>query len=189
MVAMAMVAMVATVAMEWISIQKVKMKTAGTVVWMTKKKKATIQLEMKLQKMPDSSESTDQDGLEDMVDMAMVDIMEEKVEKEAKKKKVKVKKKKKKPKEKPKKKEVKKLLQQKLMQVACLQNLTHLKPQPKFQHQKKKKKRKEKLILTVMMKVMTNKKNLLLMMKWTLKQRKILLKRENKVKLQKNLKK
>ena len=62
MVAMVAMAMEAMVAMEWDIMLKVKMKIAGTAEWMIKKKKATIQPEMKLPKMQVNSESIDQAG-------------------------------------------------------------------------------------------------------------------------------
>ena len=62
MVAMVAMAMEAMAAMEWDIMLKVKMKIAGTAEWMIKKKKDTIQPEMKLPKMQVNSESTDQAG-------------------------------------------------------------------------------------------------------------------------------
>ena len=150
------------VAMDTVTIIHHPRKMIGTVQWTIKKKKATIQAEMKLEKIPDSSEDIHIKAIMVMVMVAMVmEAMVVKVEKKRVKKRVKKKKAKERAKEMPKQKKVKHLLKnpkKRLKKKPKLKedfhlNLTHPKLQLKNLHQVNKKKKVKPILMAMMLEI------------------------------------
>ena len=173
-----MVAMVdmVMVDMEWATMKKKQI--AGIVVWMTKKKKDTIQPEMKLKKMPDYLENIDQDGWDMVATVVMVVAQvgeTKKIKRMTKKKKVKLLKVKERLKKKPR------------LKKAFHLNLIPPKLLLKFQNQAEKTKVKQILkVMMIMMKLRKLQKMMISMHKLKKNQLKIKLQPRNTRKLPKN---